>query len=81
MITSHPVWVFLRGFALAGFLTGGLFAAAAGNGFIGRWALTIPGGAAGWLEVKQEKDWLDGAILWGGGSVVPVAASPSPTAC
>lgn len=40
--------------------------------FLGRWALTIPGGRAGWLEVSQEDGYLDGQILWGGGSVVPV---------
>jgi hypothetical protein len=58
---------------LAALLAGGLRAAAAGDGFIGRWALTIPGGAAGWLEVKKENGWYDGSILWGGGSVLPVA--------
>ncbi|MDO8542668.1 MAG: DUF1080 domain-containing protein [Opitutaceae bacterium] len=42
--------------------------------FLGRWALTIPGGRAGWLEVKQEKGWYDGSILWGGGSVVPLSS-------
>lgn len=40
--------------------------------FIGRWALTIPGGGAGWLGVTQENGYLDAGILWGGGSVVPV---------
>ena len=39
--------------------------------FLGRWALALPGGA-GWLEVRQEKGYLDGSILWYGGSVVPV---------
>jgi len=42
--------------------------------FIGRWALTIPGGGAGWLGITQEDGYLDGSILWGGGSVVPVAS-------
>lgn len=42
--------------------------------FIGRWALTIPGGGAGWLQFTQEKDYLDGSVLWGGGSVVPLAS-------
>jgi hypothetical protein len=42
------------------------------NPFLGRWALTIPGGWAGWLEVTQEEGYLDASILWGGGSVVPV---------
>ena len=40
--------------------------------FIGRWALTIPGGGAGWLGITQEEGYLDGSILWGGGSVVPL---------
>jgi len=40
--------------------------------FLGRWALTLPGGQAGWLEITQEEGYLDGRILWGGGSVVPV---------
>lgn len=42
--------------------------------FLGRWALTIPGGGAGWLEVTEEEGYYDGSILWGGGSVVPVAS-------
>jgi hypothetical protein len=44
------------------------------NPFVGRWALTIPGGGAGWLGVTQEKGYMDGSILWGGGSVVPVSS-------
>jgi hypothetical protein len=40
--------------------------------YIGRWALTIPGGGAGWLGVTQEKGYLDASLLWGGGSVLPV---------
>jgi hypothetical protein len=54
-------------------LCGGVDARAQ-EAFLGRWALTIPGGGAGWLEVRQEKGWYDGSILWGGGSVVPVAS-------
>lgn len=62
----------------AGFL--GLLALAAttfaanADAFLGRWALTIPSGAAGWLEVKKENGWYDGSILWGGGSVLPVSS-------
>ena len=41
--------------------------------FLGRWALFLPGGA-GWLEVRQEKGYLDGDILWYGGSVTPVSS-------
>lgn len=47
-------------------------AAADLESFIGRWALTIPGGGAGWLGVTQEDGYIDASILWGGGSVVPV---------
>jgi len=46
--------------------------AQAANPFIGRWALTIPGGGAGWLGVEDVNGVLHGSILWGGGSVVPV---------
>ncbi len=42
--------------------------------FAGRWALTLGNGAAGWLEVKREANWIDGSLLWGGGSVLPVAS-------
>ena len=40
--------------------------------FLDRWALTIPGGGAGWLEVTKQDGYYDASILWGGGSVVPV---------
>jgi len=60
-------------FALA--LTfGPAFAAQDSNPFLGRWALTIPGGGAGWLGVTKEKGYYDASILWGGGSVVPVSS-------
>lgn len=48
--------------------------AADDSAFLGRWALTIPGGGAGWLEIKRENGYYDGSILWGGGSVVPVSS-------
>lgn len=47
-------------------------AAESPNPYIGRWALTIPGGGAGWLSIEQKDGYLDGNILWGGGSVVPL---------
>ncbi len=40
--------------------------------FIGNWALTIPGGGAGWLGIVEKGGQLSGSILWGGGSVLPV---------
>ena len=51
-------------------------ATGADNPFVGRWALTIPGGAAGWLGVEQKDGYLDASILWGGGSVLPVPVTP-----
>ena len=48
---------------------------AAENPFLGRWALTIPGGGAGWLGVTEQGGQLQGSILWGGGSVVPVTGT------
>jgi len=49
-----------------------LWAAESGNPYIGRFALTIPGGGAGWLGVTEENGQLKGGLLWGGGSVEPV---------
>lgn len=51
-----------------------VFAIAADNPFLGNWALTIPGGGAGWLGVRSEQGQLAGSLLWGGGSVLPVAS-------
>ncbi len=48
-------------------------AVGATNPYIGRWALTIPGGGAGWLGVTEEGGSLKAHILWGGGSVVPTS--------
>jgi hypothetical protein len=50
-----------------------VWAAKAPNPYIGRWALTIPGGGAGWLGVAEENGSLEAHILWGGGSVVPTS--------
>ncbi|MDF1784446.1 MAG: DUF1080 domain-containing protein [Verrucomicrobiales bacterium] len=44
------------------------------DAFLGRWALTIPNGGAGWLGVEKKDGYYDAGILWGGGSVVPVAS-------
>ena len=43
------------------------------NPFVGRWALSLSNGAAGWLEVKDDGGKLAGSLLWGGGSVEPIA--------
>ena len=49
-----------------------VLAADSKNPFVGHWALTIPGGGAGWLGVTENEGKLSASILWGGGSVVPV---------
>ena len=48
-----------------------LSAAAADNPYLGRWALDLPGGRAGWLGVEDKDGKLSASVLWGGGSVVP----------
>lgn len=57
----------------AAFIAAGVCAAE--NPFIGRWALTIPGGGAGWLGVTEDGGELKSSILWGGGSVVPTTST------
>lgn len=42
--------------------------------FLGQWTIDIEGGSVGWLEVRQEDNYLDGDVLWGGGSVLPVSS-------
>jgi len=42
--------------------------------FLGQWTIDIQGGTVGWLEVRQENDYLDADLLWIGGSVLPVAS-------
>jgi len=58
-------------------VAGGLCPAKAVEGiepFLDKWALTIPGGGAGWLNVTKQAGWYDAELLWGGGSVVPMDA-------
>ena len=58
-----------------------LFAVIAGrsahgqNPYVGHWALTIPGGGAGWLGVEEADGKLQASLLWGGGSVKPVTSA------
>ncbi|MEN3940038.1 DUF1080 domain-containing protein [Prosthecobacter sp. SYSU 5D2] len=47
------------------------FSQAAENPFIGRWALDLEGGRAGWIGVEEKDGALSSSVLWGGGSVVP----------
>ena len=60
-------------FSIVALLTTSLVAAE--SPFVGRWALTIPGGGAGWLGITQDGAQLKGSILWGGGSVLPVTST------
>lgn len=48
--------------------------ACADDTYVGHWALTLPNGGPGWLGIDHEKGKLEGAILWGGGSVKPVTS-------
>src|SRR6266481_6521221 len=76
MITHHHLFSkWNRLFILAASLAAAAssFAAESKNPFLGNWALTIPGGGAGWLGITAEKGYYDASILWGSGSVLPVA--------
>ncbi len=64
----------VRCLVAVGLIVSGLRAAAPVEPLLGRWALSLPGDRAGWLEVRREADWFDGSILWVGGSVVPVSS-------
>jgi hypothetical protein len=68
-LTKHLAFIV----SLAALLTTSLTAAE--NPFVGRWALTIPGGGAGWLGVVETNGELKGSLLWGGGSVLPVTST------
>ena len=41
--------------------------------FLGQWTLEIEGGWVGWLDVRQEKGYLDADLLWKWGSVLPAS--------
>ncbi len=43
------------------------------NNFIGMWGMEIEGGGVGWLNVHEKDGFLDGELLWIGGSVLPVS--------
>ncbi|MDT7829326.1 DUF1080 domain-containing protein [Pricia sp. S334] len=43
------------------------------NPFLGAWALDIEGGGVGWLNVHDQRSFLDAELLWIGGSVLPVS--------
>jgi hypothetical protein len=65
----------LRPLSIAAVFSLGTLLNAADNPFIGRWALTIPGGGAGWLGVESKDGALSSSVLWGGGSVVPTTST------
>jgi hypothetical protein len=65
----------IRSLSVAAVFSLGAVLNAADNPFMGRWALTIPGGGAGWLGVEEKDGALSSSVLWGGGSVVPTAGT------
>ena len=69
---TTPRRLFLTALACTAALCPALSRADHVNPFMGRWELTIPSGAAGWLGVEQKDGELSASILWGGGSVLPV---------
>lgn len=71
-LSRYSVCAFL---VLATLAVGPANALAQNNPYLGRWALTLPDGRAGWLGVERKDSQLQAAVLWGGGSVVPVASA------
>lgn len=69
MLSSIRILSFAAVFSLGSVLN------AADNPFLGRWALTLPTGGAGWLGVEEKDGALSSSILWGGGSVVPTTST------
>jgi hypothetical protein len=65
----------IRSLSIAAVFSLGSLLNAADNPFVGRWALTIPGGGAGWLGVESKNGVLSSSVLWGGGSVLPTAST------
>ncbi|CAN0590610.1 unnamed protein product, partial [Ectocarpus sp. 12 AP-2014] len=43
------------------------------NNFIGMWGMSIEGGGVAWLNVHENEGFLDGELLWIGGSVLPIS--------
>jgi hypothetical protein len=70
-----PNFVKLRFFAVLSLMSLSSLSHGSENPFLGRWALTIPGGGAGWLGVEDSNGTLRSRVLWGGGSVVPTAST------
>jgi hypothetical protein len=60
---------------LLGFATTLFSVSAADNPFLGEWELTVPGGGAGWLGVREADGQLKAGMMWGAGSVEPVASA------
>ena len=54
------------------FIFAAIAAPAEENPFVGGWALTLPGGAPGWLGVENHGDRISAKMLWGWGSVFPL---------
>src|SRR5262245_28659346 len=73
MITSKRSWLLVCALC-AGLFAPNVRAAASADPLVGKWALTISNGSAGWLEVKPAGSGYAGSLLWGGGSVVPLAS-------
>ncbi len=61
-----------RSLFLAAILVAVSAGANAASSFVGRWALTLPNGRAGWLGVAEADGQLQASLLWASGSVLPV---------
>jgi len=74
-LPSHNSPMIKRAFGnlfLSVVLFGSASGALAANPFVGEWQFSIPGGAAGWLGVKEVSGQPEASMLWGFGSVTPL---------
>lgn len=42
--------------------------------FLGQWGFNIKSGGIGWLDIRQEKGYIDADVLYQGGSIVPASS-------
>lgn len=43
--------------------------------FLGQWGFNIKAGGIGWLDIRQEKGYIDADVLYQGGSIVPATSA------
>lgn len=71
--STHFLMIVLSLFITKGYSANHIDAPQAEDKFLGSWSMDIDGSAVGWLELHTEGGFLDGSIMWIGGSVTPLS--------